>query len=837
MTEKQTNKSLISAQSGNGSGPRPAPKLTGLTKAEVEARRAAGHSNNVAMHSSRTYSQILRENVFSFINGVFLFIALVLIGLSRWEDAVTITLMIVGGSGVNLIQEVQAKRKLDRIALLAQPTVTAIRSGQHQEILPNEIVVGDLLLIEPGDQLVVDGRIVGDGRVDIDESLLTGEADQIPKRAGDDVHSGSYCVSGSAVFQAKNVGVNTLAYRLTADARAFRRNYTPLQREINLVIQVLLLVAIFFWILFGISYLIGVLDLDEYVEIAAVAAGLVPIGLYLAITLAYALGAVRLANQNAIIQQANAIESLSHVDVLCFDKTGTLTSNRIKLQQTHPVTESETETESILGNFAASVSASNRTNDAIRKAYRGTVQKLESEVSFSSAYKWSGLVIDNVAYVLGAPEVLAKIIPLPDEINNTISASSQQGLRVLLFARARNDCFEFDDDNQPLLPAKLDLLAVLVFSDELRPKVSQTLAEFVDIGVNVKIISGDNPHTVTALAIQAGLDPDIEVVSGAVLDELDDAQFDATARASTIFGRVTPEQKSKLVDSLRRQGDYVAMIGDGVNDVLSLKQADLSISMESGSQITRGVADIVLLRDTFGSLPHAFQEGQRIRNGVQDVVDLFVVRIFTFVLLIFAVELVTGTFPLAIRHNAVVTTLVVGIPSIGAALWAKAGQPHQRSLIRSTLHFSLPATLTLALVGLVVYLGYLIAISVLTPIPDDVVSKDFIDSLLPVPRSALVTILVYCGLLLIPFLKPPTKFWVGGQPLSGDWRYTLTALAMLIVYFIILAIPPLRELAELSLLGLFDYVLLGILALIWGLMLRTIWRNRLLGRFLGVDLE
>ncbi len=810
---------------------------TGLTTGEVTARRAAGQSNQAQLQSSRTYAQILWDNVLSLINGVFFFIALVLVALNRWEDAVTVTLIITGGSAVNLFQEVRAKHKLDEIALLTRPAVTVIRDGRQQQIPPEEIVLGDLLLMKPGDQLVVDGQILGDGRVDVDESLLTGEGDRISKRAGDEVHSGSYCMRGSATYVATKVGADTLAYRLATGARAFRRIYTPLQREINLIIQVLLLVAIFLWTLFGISYLIGVLDLEGAVQIAAVVAGLVPAGLYLAITLAYALGAVRLSQQNAVIQQSNAIESLSHVEVLCLDKTGTLTTNKIKLDQVIPIAMTEAEVRAILGNFAATVSASNRTNDAIRRACAGTVRPIQAEVPFSSSYKWSGVAFEEGSYILGAPEIVVGEIGLDDEFSQLIQTHSSQGLRVLLFAYAANHTFDFDPADQPCLPANPKLLAVLTFSDELRPKVRQTLADFARAGVSLKIISGDSPHTVAALATQVGLDPGIEVVSGSVLAELDESQFEATAKASTVFGRVTPEQKSKLVQSLRRQGDYVAMIGDGVNDVLSLKEANLSISMEGGSQVTRNIAGIVLLKDSFEALPQAFLEGQRIRNGVQDVVNLFTVRIFTFVLLIFAVELVTGTFPLLIRHNVVITTLVVGIPTIGAALWAKSGKPVQSGLIRSALHFAVPSTLTLAMVGLVVYLGYLIATSIIMPVPENVIASDFIDSLLPVPRSALVTILVYCGLLLIPFLKPPTRFWVGGQPLSGDWRYTLTAVAMLILYFIILAVPPLRELAELVLLGPLDYFLLALIALAWGLALRTIWRRRLLDRFLGVDLK
>jgi cation-transporting ATPase E len=811
--------------------------LTGLTAVEVATRRKAGQSNKVTVQSSRTYFQILQENAFSFINGVFFVIAMVLVSLGRWEDAVVVVLMIVGGSSINLYQEVRAKRQLDKIALLMRPDVTVIRDGQLQHVAPDEIVLGDLLRIEPGDQLVVDGEVVGDGRADVDESLLTGEVDLIPKQAGDELHSGSYCVRGSAVYEATRVGADTLAYRLTTGARAFRRIYTPLQREINLVIQVLLLVAIFFWILFGISYLLGVINLDQMVEIVAVVAGLVPIGLYLAITLAYALGAVRLAGQKAVIQQSNAIESLSHVNVLCLDKTGTLTSNRIQFDQIRPVEGTEVEIRAKLGNVAASMSTSNRTNDAIRAACPGAAQPVIAEMPFSSAYKWSGLVFDDGMYILGAPETLARAVPLTEEINEFIVTQSKLGLRVLLFAQSPNNAFSIDKANKPCLPANLKALAVLTFSDELRPNVRQTLADFAQAGVDIKIISGDNPRTVAALAVQAGLAPEFEVVSGPVLAELDEAQFGTTAQSATIFGRVTPEQKSKLVQSLRRQGNYVAMTGDGVNDVLSLKQANLSISMESGSQITRNIAGIVLLKDTFAALPHAFVEGQRIRNGVQDVVDLFMVRIFTFVLLIFAVELVTGTFPLSIRHNAIITTLVVGIPSIGAALWAKAGQPQQRSLIRSTLHFGLPSTLTLALVGLIVYLGYLIIASIITPLPDGGVTTNYINGLLAVPRSALVTILIFCGLLLIPFHKPPTQFWVGGQPFSGDWRYTLVALAMLIIYFVILAVPQFRELVELTLLGIFDYVILALIALVWGIVLRAVWRRNLLGWFLGVDLE
>jgi cation-transporting ATPase E len=483
-------------------------------------------------------------NLFTLINGVFFLIAIVLILLGRGSDAVTVLLIIVSSTSINLFQEMRAKRKLDQIALLTRPRVTAIRAGQRQPLLPDEIVRGDLLVLEPGDQVVVDGVMVGDGRADLDESLLTGESDLIAKTAGDDIHSGSFCVNGSVTYQVTKVGSNTLAYKLTTGARAFRQIYTPLQREINVVIQVLLLVAIFFWILYLISYLIGAISLEEVVQVAAVVAGLVPAGLYLTITLAYALGAVRLAGQNAVIQQANAVESLSNVEVVCLDKTGTLTSNRLNLHAVHPLGSTpEPALRQLLGDFAAGVVAGNRTNQAIRQACPGQRPLLQHEVPFSSARKWSALAWDETLHVLGAPEMLAPAVALDDETLALVAGYSGQGLRVLLFASAPLASFEISPNPAgPRLPA-LSPLGLVVLSDELRPNIRQTLQDFIEAGVEIKIISGDNPQTVAALAKQAGLPGQPQVVSGLELAGMDEARFDAIAKEATIFGRVTPEQK------------------------------------------------------------------------------------------------------------------------------------------------------------------------------------------------------------------------------------------------------------------------------------------------------
>ncbi|MDX2232802.1 MAG: HAD-IC family P-type ATPase [Leptolyngbyaceae cyanobacterium bins.349] len=805
--------------------------LAGLSEPEVAARRAAGQGNNVPMQSSRPYSQILKENLFTFINAVFFTISLVMFLLGRVGDAVLVVVVIFGGVLVNICQEIWAKRKLDEIALLYRPKASVMRDQQEINVDPSEIVLGDILVLRPGDQIVVDGSVVGSGRIEVDEALLTGESDLIPKTTNDPVYSGSFCVSGTACYVAEKVGTETVAFKLMTGARAFRQVLTPVQHEINVVIRVFLLLACFLWILVTISFLSRAYSLNDVAQRSAVIAGLVPAGLLLAITLAYGLGAVRMIGQDVLIQQANAVESLSNVDVLCLDKTGTLTTNQIQLQEVYPIDISDIALRSLLGTYAASTKAGNKTNDAIANACAGIVQAPLFEVPFSSARKWSALVFEDGTYVLGAPEIVMAETELSPAVREYIEAGTHLGLRVVLFAYSPNVRSLGGEGTPVVLPHPLKPLGVLRFSDQLRPEARETLDGFADAGIEVKIISGDNPQTVAALARQAGLGDDIEVVSGAELAQMSTSEFVQTAFTSTVFGRITPEQKADLVRSLRRRGKYIAMIGDGVNDVLSLKQANLAIAMESGSKATRSVADIVLLKDSFRALPHTFLEGQRIRNGIQDVMKLFLIRTFCVTLLVFATAIVTDTFPLQNKQAAIVSLIGVGFPTMFIPIWSQPGAIPRRSMVRSMLHFVIPATLTLTLVSLMVYLFFLVVTILDLPPNLNLTQIDYAE-----PRSALVTILVMGTLLLIPFLKPPTQFWVGGEPYSGDWRYTIVATVLLGVYFLIVAIPPFRAFFELSPLSPVSYVFIALVALEWCFILRAIWRSRFLDRFLGLDL-
>ncbi|HEY7031171.1 MAG TPA: HAD-IC family P-type ATPase [Thermomicrobiales bacterium] len=820
--------------------------LAGLTETDVRERRARGEGHRVKREASRTYAQIVRDNLVALINIALFAIGITLLVLGRYSDAIISAGLVLINVGVGMVQEIRAKRRLDQIALLTRPKATVRRDGTDRQVDPGEIVRGDVLRVGPGDQIVVDGHLVGDGRIEVDESLLTGETDLIPKQTGDEVHSGSFCVSGTAYYLAEKVGEESLAAGITAGARAFRRVLTPLQREVNLMLRVLLLMTGFFGLLIALASIIHDFPFTDAVLAGAVIVGLVPPGLFLMITIAYAIAAIRLAKMDALIQQANAVESLSNVDVLCLDKTGTLTANRIKLDQIHPLGIAEDDLKQALSDFAASASTLNKTSEAIAAALPGERRTVHEEIPFSSAWKWSALALDDPArrgvYVLGAPEMLRPALQPNPEADATLQDWADRGLRVLLFARSPELAPLRDTAGNPALPPQLIPLAVLGFTDELRPNCKETLDGFAEAGIRLKIISGDNPETVAALARQAGLARDAGLVSGLDLAAMDEAQFTQAAAQTTVFGRITPQQKERLVDTLRQRGHYVAMIGDGVNDVLSLKKANLGIAMQSGSQATRAVADIVLLNDSFAALPAAFQEGQRIRNGMQDILKLFLTRVFAVAMILIAVIAIQAGFPFTPKQIGILSTLTVGIPAFALAAWSRVGVSSQHGLVRSLLHFVVPAATTMALLALAVYIYYYNGAKNDLPTTDQgptlALTED--ESAAPtattLARDATTTTLILCGLFVIVFAEPPTPFWTGGDELSGDRRPTILALGMLIAYVAILASPFLRDFFGLHLLGFWDYVGIVILVIVWAAALRAIWRARLFDRFLGVQL-
>ncbi|MGD8804871.1 MAG: HAD-IC family P-type ATPase [Chloroflexota bacterium] len=815
--------------------------ILGLSETEVIARRSRGQGNDVALHTSRSYGQILRDNLLTFFNIVLFGVSLILLLLGSPRDAFFTAGVAVLNILIATIQEVRAKRKLDQISLLARPKATVIRDGQEQEVDPSEIVLDDVLVVEPGDQIVVDGEVIGEGRMDVDESLLTGESDHIHKKAGDSVYSGSFCVVGRAAYIARQVGGDSLANRLTESARTFSREKTPLQREVDLIIRVLLLVVLFFGQMLALNFFVNEeATLLEAVRAASVVIGLAPSSLFLTIVVAYALGALRIANKGALVQQANSVESLCHVTVLCLDKTGTLTANQIKLDQVYPLSEPGNPVPVVqdaghlnlaLGTFAHSVSSSNRTSEALAESFPGRQAPFSEEVPFSSSWKWSAQSYDSGAlrgtYILGAPEILGQnLLPQSElgsvsELDSTVDQWTNNGQRVLLFARHPEITPLYDAAGQPRLPAGLQPMALLGFSDELRPEARQTLDGFARAGIELKIISGDNPRTVAAVARQAGLGGEgstIAMISGPELDQLDDAQFHQAALDKTIFGRITPDQKEKLVRVLRDSDHYVAMTGDGVNDVLALKQANLGVAMQSGSQASRSVSDIVLLNDSFAALPEAFIEGQRILNGMEDIFRLYMTRIFSLALLIAMIAMLAVGFPFTPSQSSIISLLTLSIPAFALALWARPGPVRQGSLTRRLVHFVLPAAITMSAAGLGVYLFFVVSTG------DTAYGQ-----------LALTYTMMTMGLILIIFVEPPTQFWVGGDALSGDWRPTLLALGIFAFFIMVLTVEPIQEFYELPPLHAWtDYLVIGAVTLIWVIVVRFVWRRGIIDRYLNL---
>lgn len=830
--------------------------ISGLDEMEVRTRRARGDGNEFRQRSSRSYASIVRQNVFTLINVVLFTIGVVMIAIGRPGDAIASVGLILMNVCIGIYQELKAKRQLDAISLLFRPKVSVMREGEERQLDPQELVRGDVIWARPGDQIVVDGIVVGDGVIEVDESLITGESDHIPKRKGESVLSGSFCVTGSAMYVARRVGERSFANRMAADARTFRLVQTPLQKDVDFVIRVLMLIAILFGLMLAVSAYLSDIPLMRTVQFAAVIAGLVPNGLFFMVIVAYAMGAVRIATRGVLVQQSNSVESLSNVNVMCMDKTGTLTTNEIAYEDCFPVGLQKEELERLLADFAASASSTNRTSEAIARALSGTAHRPVDEVPFSSARKWSALAFNDRerrgTYVLGALEMLEPHFPDEVDLSEQANAWSDRGLRVLAFATNPDDTSLHGPDGHPRLP-RLEPLGLLCFSDVLRPETKETLAGFIRAGVRPKIISGDNPHTVAALARQAGLEGELKVVSGPELRGMDRAQLQQVADEVTVFGRITPDQKERLVEVLRDLGYYVAMIGDGVNDVLSLKKANLGVAMQSGSSATRSVADMVLLGDSFAALPPAFLEGQRIINGMRDILRLYLARAIFVVLIILAASVVNIGFPYVPKHMTLAAMLTIGIPTFALAVWARPGTK-EHGLLGTVGHFAFPAGITLFLFG---FLVYVVAFNQVTnggrtiPTSPDAIAnfqryaginyaiytqdEYRLEYAILHAQTALTTFTVLAGLVLVLFVEPPTRLFVGGDRFSGDKRPTILAGGILAVYVTILAVPSLRRAFELLPLKLWENAAIAGLVVLWAIAQLWVWRANVFERFLHLQ--
>ncbi len=686
-------------------------------------------------------------------------------------------------------------------------------------------------------------------RVEADESLLTGESDPVLKHPGDELRSGSLCVAGGGQQLARDVGAASYAGRLTAQARRASTDKTPLQRRIEFVVRlVMALTVLMSGAILAQAALEG-FSLVRVVQTTAVLSGLVPYGLFFLIAVAYTAGAATLAGRGALVQQVNAVESVSNVDVVCTDKTGTLTTGRLTLAEIQPLGGSAARRGRGVARGAGPQRqhAQPHHDRARREPARQRRGRLRDEVPFSSALRWSGVTTDEGSWVLGAPDALAAhlVEPLPD---GALTERTGRGLRVLLVARAADpDAGLRDGAGRPALPS-LAPVALVALADELRPEVTESIGRFRAGGVALKVLSGDDPRTVAALAARAGLDVG-EPVSGAELDDLDDAALDRLVARSTVFGRVAPEQKERIVASLRRQGRYVAMIGDGVNDARALKGAQVGVAMRSGSAVTRDVADIVLVDDSFAALLPAQREGRRIINGIAVSMYVFLARVATQGVVILAVTMLGLGFPYSPTQVGL-TLLTVGVPTLFLTFWARPVPPDEH-LLGNLARFVVPAAVITGGFGTAVYAALYQRVTEGVSsgrTPAQVISQfesytglaytdsEFTEAAATIgAQTGLSTFVCLASFVLILFLAPPARFFAAWTRPTDDRRPAVLVAVLVVAFAVVLFVPALSNYFGLT--GPARPVFTTVLPALalWFVALSAAYRFRLLDRILGLS--
>ncbi|MGA5445959.1 cation-translocating P-type ATPase [Streptomyces umbrinus] len=774
--------------------PAPAPRAVGLTAAEVAERVARGEVNDVPVRSSRSTADIVRANVFTRFNAIIGVLWLIMMFVAPFQDSL-FGYVILANTGIGIIQELRAKKTLDSLAVIGEARPTVRRDGVAAEVGTSEIVLGDLIEIGPGDKIVVDGECVEADGLEIDESLLTGEADPVVKQPGDQVMSGSFVVAGGGAFTATKVGREAYAVQLAEEASRFTLVHSELRTGISTILKYVTWMMIPAAIGLAITQLVVKND-DFKASIARAVGGIVPMvpeGLVLLTSVAFAIGVIRLGRKQCLVQELPAIEGLARVDTVCLDKTGTLTEGGMDVTELRPLGGSdESYVRKVLGALGESDPRPNASLQAIIDAYPDDKDwRCVESLPFSSARKYSGASFNEgdggtSTWLLGAPDVL---LPSEDPALAETEQLNEQGLRVLLLARADKD---LDD---PLVQEGARPTALVVLEQRLRPDAADTLRYFEEQDVRAKVISGDNAVSVGAVAAKLGL-------SGATVDARRlPTEKEAMAEAldeGTVFGRVTPQQKRDMVGALQSHGHTVAMTGDGVNDVLALKDADIGVAMGSGSEATRAVAQIVLLNNSFATLPSVVAEGRRVIGNITRVATLFLVKTVYSVLLAVMVVCSQVEYPFLPRHLTLLSTLTIGVPAFFLALAPnkERARPH---FVRRVMRYSIPGGVVAAVAT---FATYLLARHHYTG-----------EGALDAETSAATLTLFLIAMWVLAIIARPYTWW----------RVGLVA-AMGLGFVIVLVVPWLQEFFALKLVGTtMPWAAVGI-AVVASAALELVWR-------------
>ena len=743
---------------------------TGLTEVEA-ARRLEARGEFARRHSSRSYASIVRANAVTIPNGILLVFGVLTITLGSWRDALFLGIL-VSNIAIGSFQEVRSKRALDRLAALVAPEAVVVRDGVDRRVPVGQVVVGDLARLAAGDQVVADGTVVSADGLALDEANLTGESELAVRGPGEPVWSGSFAVEGAALFEATAVGPDSRAERLTATARAFRHPRSPLERANDRLLLWLIVLAVPLAI--GLTVSVFTRAESTNAPVQAVTAGivnLVPEGLILLISVTAAVSAFKIAQRGVLAQQLNAIESLASVETVCTDKTGTLTEPTLRVVGVVPTDgEHESSVARELASYAASAPSRNLTLEAIADAQLADVQgrRVVAQVPFSSRRRWSALDLGDERLVLGAPERFANA---DSALGARARAEASARRRVLALGRSQSPLPAADCE--PQFPTDVQALGLVVLAERLRANAAETVAFFSAEGVELKVLSGDAPATAGAIAHDAGVPGSGPPLDGEALPTEPAALREAVLSAPAV-GRISPEGKRAIVAALAGAGRYVAMVGDGVNDVPALKEARLAIAQGSGAQMSRSVADLVLVRNDFGVVPGMVAEGRQILRNIQRVAQLFITKTVFTAIVGLAVAIPTGTFPLLPRQFTIASTVTIGIPAFLLALAPSSGPWRPEQFLQSVARFAIPAGLA---IGIGIIAGYLLA-------------RYGFDLDLSRSRTVATGIVVVCGLALVMRLET--------EP--GRRRLAVAGLCalMALLFALALIVPFLRNFYELS---------------------------------------
>ncbi|MDA3021632.1 MAG: HAD-IC family P-type ATPase [Actinomycetota bacterium] len=745
----------------------------GLTAAEVAERVAAGQINDLPNVNSRSISDIIKANTLTWFNGLIGAMWIVMLLIAPIQDSL-FGFVIVANTAIGIIQEFRAARALAKLAVIGEAKPVVRRDGTDVPVSANEVVLDDVIVLTTGDQLVVDGEVLVADGLEIDESLLTGEADPVDMKIGDQVMSGSFVVAGSGLYRATRVGRDSFAAGLTEQAKKFHQTNSELRDSINRFIRLLsyLLLPVGLLLFFS-QWLRADLPINEVLRgtIAGMVT-MVPEGLVLLTSIAMAVAVIRLAAKKVLVQDLPAVEVLARVDTICVDKTGTLTEPGMQVRDVVSLVD-EAATSAALGALAAVESSPNLTLQAVGARYPNPAWLVQQSVPFSSARKWSAATFaGHGTWVIGAPEML---LADGDPVRARADTIAGDGARVLLLAKGA------DAPDAESGPGQVTPVALVVIDQTLRPDAAETVAYFLEQDVRVKVISGDNAATVGAIAAQAGVPGAENPIDARTLPQ-DTVEVAKVLETASVFGRVTPLQKQSMVDALHLQGCTVAMTGDGVNDVLALKNADLGIAMGSGSGATRAVAQLVLLDDKWAVMPSVVAEGRRVLGNIERVADVFLTKSFYAIFISIATGVFAVAFPFLPRHISLIGALTIGIPGFFLALMPNT-ERFRPGFFKRVLIFTAPAG---AVAALAAFTSYGIALNVGETLGDAqsaatvtlfiVTTAVLIQSARPLSllRLGIVALMIvlFLGVLFIPFFS---NFFA----LSLDpERYSLVAIAV-----------------------------------------------------------